>query len=96
MFGNEFRHSRAVHKAPRRLSKFTCLLAFSSQWISVYFCLQHKAVGTMPYPDNDWIGTITPQEIGQVVDMFAMTTFGGIPWQVSKVTLSRGTTAMWG
>ncbi|XP_077516145.1 high-affinity choline transporter 1-like [Amblyomma americanum] len=51
-------------------------------WACVPFCLGNKAVGLAPYPDNEWRGEIHMADIGQIVDEFATTVLGGIPWQV--------------
>ncbi|KAK8757475.1 hypothetical protein V5799_004892 [Amblyomma americanum] len=52
------------------------------QWACVPFCLRSKALGKAPASESDWTGEIHVKDAGQIVDEFAVTVLGGIPWQV--------------
>ncbi|KAH9368463.1 hypothetical protein HPB48_012607 [Haemaphysalis longicornis] len=51
-------------------------------WSCLPFLTTSSAVGTIGAPHNYWLGKINNTDISQMVDLFLMTTFGGIPWQV--------------
>ncbi|XP_077535432.1 high-affinity choline transporter 1-like [Haemaphysalis longicornis] len=51
-------------------------------WACVPSSLLHKEVGSVGSPHNDWIGSIAAEDATQLLDFFAMTALGGIPWQV--------------
>ncbi|XP_077534282.1 high-affinity choline transporter 1-like [Haemaphysalis longicornis] len=51
-------------------------------WACVPSSILHKAVGSVGAPHNNWVGTIAAEDVSQLLDFFAMTALGGIPWQV--------------
>ncbi|XP_077534283.1 high-affinity choline transporter 1-like [Haemaphysalis longicornis] len=53
-----------------------------SLWACVPSSILHKAVGSVGAPHNNWIGAIRAEDATQLLDFFAMTALGGIPWQV--------------
>ncbi|KAM7311445.1 uncharacterized protein ISCGN_008352 [Ixodes scapularis] len=53
-------------------------------WTCVPFILTNKAVGQIGSDQGDWVGRIQLMDVPQLLDISAMTVFGGIPWQVTK------------
>ena len=44
--------------------------------------MSNAAVGTLSYPSNDWIGSVSPKYFGVWLDCGLLLMLGGIPWQV--------------
>ncbi|XP_077525619.1 high-affinity choline transporter 1-like [Haemaphysalis longicornis] len=61
---------------------FQAFIVTLGLWVCVPFCLGHRAVGKAPLPDRAWAGEIRFGDAGTLVDHFATTALGGIPWQV--------------
>ncbi|KAH9368333.1 hypothetical protein HPB48_004525 [Haemaphysalis longicornis] len=53
-----------------------------AQWSCLPFLTTTTAVGTIGPPHNYWLGKIEDTDLSQMIDLFLMTIFGGIPWQV--------------
>ncbi|XP_037509061.2 high-affinity choline transporter 1 [Rhipicephalus sanguineus] len=51
-------------------------------WLCVPFCVANKAANTIPWPEGNWIGTMSMDYANFIIDEFATTALGGIPWQV--------------
>ncbi|XP_077548355.1 high-affinity choline transporter 1-like [Haemaphysalis longicornis] len=60
---------------------FQAFIVTLGLWVCVPFCLGHRAVGKAPLPDRAWAGEIRFGDAGTLVDHFATTALGGIPWQ---------------
>ncbi|XP_065296358.1 high-affinity choline transporter 1-like isoform X1 [Dermacentor albipictus] len=50
--------------------------------LCVPYCITNKAVGAVPLPEGDWVGSISVDHANSIIDEFATTALGGIPWQV--------------
>ncbi|KAH6944046.1 hypothetical protein HPB50_001419 [Hyalomma asiaticum] len=50
-------------------------------WTCLPYVVMNKASGKIGPPQNDWIGSVEPKDVSQIVDLLFMTVFGGIPWQ---------------
>lgn len=65
----------------------------SLQWLSVPFAWTHKAVDRAEVTSTKWIGTLTPDYVGSWIDYALLLVFGGIPWQVHVIGVSRHLTS---
>ncbi|XP_077564409.1 uncharacterized protein LOC144179857 [Haemaphysalis longicornis] len=65
---------------------YTDIIQVSTTILGMWSCLPFltttTAVGTIGPPHNYWLGKIEDTDLSQMIDLFLMTIFGGIPWQV--------------